>query len=301
MRLKIYSAFLFAPLAMAVCYYPNGYSESSAEYQPCYNDTGRTSMCCGFNRTNPSGGSRSDGATADICLPNGLCENDWTTTDDNGTTTMNTAYFRDQCTVSDWTDAGCLNVCTSQTNPGIGSSSDWAILTPCDGTSNSSTWCCGSGNTTCCDTAEAITLAQVFSGTATTTATTSSSTSSATSTITSSSSAASTSSTSTSTPSPSSAPSELSSGAKAGVGVGVAVGGIAIIFGVLLFFLRRRQRTASHPSAMGYARPPPPPPDELLVKEPVQELNSTAYHEMDSLPMRVELDGMSAGGNNQSI
>lgn len=109
------STLLFASLATAVCYYPNGYSEADQSYQPCVAYSGTTSMCCGTNRSNPSGGSRDNGDTADICLENGLCENVWQTTDDNGTTVENVAYFRDQCTSTDWNNGGCLNMCTAQT------------------------------------------------------------------------------------------------------------------------------------------------------------------------------------------
>jgi hypothetical protein len=104
-----------APLAAAVCYYPSGYSEASLEYQPCNQYTG-ASMCCGTNRNNPSGSSRDNGNgnTQDKCLKNGLCSNEWETTDDNGTTVENIEYFRDQCTSTNWQD-DCLNICTQET------------------------------------------------------------------------------------------------------------------------------------------------------------------------------------------
>ena len=102
-------------LSLAVCYYPNGYSESDSAYQPCVAYSGTTSMCCGTNRSNPSGGSRNNGFTADTCLENGLCQNVWQTTDDNGTTVENVGYFRDQCTSTNWENGGCLNICTAET------------------------------------------------------------------------------------------------------------------------------------------------------------------------------------------
>ena len=68
-------------------------------------------MCCATNRTNPSGGSLSDGPTADMCLESGLCMNAGKHKD--GTAYVD--YWRDQCTSSDWASGGCLDVCTSGT------------------------------------------------------------------------------------------------------------------------------------------------------------------------------------------
>jgi hypothetical protein len=73
-------------------------------------------MCCALNRTNPSGGNIDNGTTADLCLENGLCLSTWETSDNNGTTTEVTHYYRDQCTSTDWADGGgCLNICTETT------------------------------------------------------------------------------------------------------------------------------------------------------------------------------------------
>ncbi|CRG89648.1 hypothetical protein PISL3812_06687 [Talaromyces islandicus] len=228
-----------APLAAAVCYYPNGYSEPSTEYEPCNQYSGARSMCCGVNRSNPSGGSRENGSTADTCLRNGLCENRWQDTYDNGTTFVNTAYFRDQCTSTNWED-DCLNICTEQMDPQNGSSSLDVVVTPCDGTSSSETWCCGA-TTDCCDTSP-ITIAQIFNPG--TTSTTSASTATATSTQQHTHTSTATSTPSPSESSPSSSSSGLSTGAKAGVGVGVAVGVIAL-FAVGFIFLRRRKSASS--------------------------------------------------------
>lgn len=93
----------------ATCYDPNGDIESDPIFQPCGN-----SMCCATNRTNPSGGNYANGYTADICLENGLCENKIHVTYGDKTTLV-TLYYRDYCTSSNWTDGGCLDVCTEKT------------------------------------------------------------------------------------------------------------------------------------------------------------------------------------------
>jgi hypothetical protein len=94
----------------ATCYNADGDSVSDPIFQSCGN-----SMCCGTNRTNPSGGNNDNGLTADICLENGLCENKIHVTYGEDTTLV-TLYYRDYCTSSNWTDdGGCLDVCTEQT------------------------------------------------------------------------------------------------------------------------------------------------------------------------------------------
>lgn len=112
-----YTLFILLPsAAYGVCYYPNGESVSDPAYQPCVSYAGSTSMCCATNRTNPSGGNLANGNTVDICLENGLCEDDYSYTDDNGTTIKVTQYYRDFCTSTDWTtNDACLNVCTAET------------------------------------------------------------------------------------------------------------------------------------------------------------------------------------------
>lgn len=98
-------------------------------------------------------------------------------------------------------------------------------MTPCDGTANSTTWCCGDSRY-CCGTSSAVTIAQVLSPA------TSSPASTSTSGI----------ATPSTSPSASSGSnSGLSTGAKAGVGVGVAVGALSIILALVWFFLRRRK------------------------------------------------------------
>lgn len=114
-------------------------------------------------------------------------------------------------------------------------------MTPCDGTANSSTWCCGSSSS-CCGTNDAISIAQTLgSGLATTTTTTPSIRTIIPTTI---ATGASTSQTPASTSSSFSSPSSgLSSGAKAGISVGVALGSIGIITTTLGLFLIRRRKT----------------------------------------------------------
>lgn len=78
-------------------------------------------------------------------------------------------------------------------------------MTPCDGTPTSETWCCGVGNTTCCNSDSAINIPAQFGKQA----------ASATTDV----------PTATNTNPPSSSSSNgLSDGAKAGIGVGVARG-----------------------------------------------------------------------------
>ncbi|KAH8690731.1 hypothetical protein BGW36DRAFT_364297 [Talaromyces proteolyticus] len=193
----------------------------------------------------------SDGFTADKCLENGLCENDWKSTDENGTTVMNIGYFRDSCTTTDWKNGGCLNICTEQTNPKNGSSTGFVQVTPCDGTANSTTWCCGKDNS-CCDTPAAVTIAQTLAAQTSTVA--SISTASATSNPTTTHSHTSTQTTTSSSTPSSSASSGLSDGAKAGIGVGVGVGVIAI-FAVAFFFVRRRHGNRANGTIGGNSRP----------------------------------------------
>lgn len=97
-----------------MCYAANGSAVwnwgPESIYQPCSNDSSNplSTICCATNRANPPGGSISDGFTADICLPSGLCQN--ILTDEDGTVLY--AYWRDYCTISQWTKDKCLKVCT---------------------------------------------------------------------------------------------------------------------------------------------------------------------------------------------
>lgn len=95
---------IFAKFSIAVCYHPNAKSEQSDVYEKCgFFDSNVTSMCCATRR------SGKNGVPPDQCLQNGLCRFE---IESNNTKTVQ--YFRDQCTSNDWTDPGCLNVCTSE-------------------------------------------------------------------------------------------------------------------------------------------------------------------------------------------
>ena len=106
---------LFTALAIAVvpCYLPDGFSETSLEYQPCdYSNSYGTRMCCATNRPgNPSGGNESLGNTADTCIQNGLCMNQGV----HATGINWTVFWRESCTRNDWSAGGCLNACANDT------------------------------------------------------------------------------------------------------------------------------------------------------------------------------------------
>ncbi|OJJ07740.1 hypothetical protein ASPVEDRAFT_88981 [Aspergillus versicolor CBS 583.65] len=211
--LLLFMSFLLTT-AKAKCYYPNGDSENGLEHQPCISVEGQESFCCSLNRTNPPGGSLDDGYTVDFCMKNGLCKN----VADGDTVT----YFRSMCSTPEWPEANCLDPCrgsdTGATPP----------MTPCDGTENSTVWCCGD-KADCCGTTSAVTIAPVLAAVA---------------------SASSPSTSATATPSdtpstPSTADSSsLSTGAMAGIGVGAVIGTMVILAGLGYFWMRHRKSTA---------------------------------------------------------
>ena len=102
------------PITLCMCYVSNGSAVlnwgPNSVYQPCSNDSSNplSTICCAINRSNPSGGNVANGFTQDICLPSGLCKN--ILVDANGDTVY--AYWRDYCTVIDYTSSKCLDVCT---------------------------------------------------------------------------------------------------------------------------------------------------------------------------------------------
>lgn len=100
-------------LANALCYYPDGRSQTSDEYKECSYRNGTVSMCCATNRDIPSGGNFTKGYTADGCLSNGLCQNKAEITNDDGSTSMATTYWREMCSMPEYASSGCLDVCTS--------------------------------------------------------------------------------------------------------------------------------------------------------------------------------------------
>ncbi|KAL4882156.1 hypothetical protein BJY04DRAFT_217478 [Aspergillus karnatakaensis] len=230
-------ALLFLPATLqAVCYLPNGIPDLDDVNQPCITDSDEVSMCCATNRTNPSGGFLSDGRVSDVCMQNGLCKNIARKRDKNDNVVVVTEYWRDLCTSSEWPEENCVNVCST----GAGDDKVTVQLTPCDGTDNSTEWCCGK-NADCCGTDAAVTIANVLPALASSSSTSPSS----------------------STATPSSAPEseadgasvdgnddnvnnsqssgELSTGAKAGIGVGAAAAALLGV-AVVVYWVRRRRR-----------------------------------------------------------
>ncbi|RHZ54423.1 hypothetical protein CDV55_101243 [Aspergillus turcosus] len=239
--LSLFSFLAISPVS-STCYYPNGTADDN--YQPCNRVQGVNGMCCALDRPNLPGGPDSKGYTADICLENGLCQNIVQRT---STGQMVYTYWRTLCTSTDWSTNGCLNVCTQGgVYPG-----HTVPLTPCENTSESSTWCCGQNNTACCGTSEAIILAPTMA--VGLLASTASSTSTSVSTVSSSGSASAT--TAGSIPSSSTAASasqasqprnaSLSTGATVGIGIGVGVGSVAVFGALAVLLIRWRRRVAS--------------------------------------------------------
>ena len=139
-------------------------------------------------------------------------------------------------------------------------------MTPCDGTANSTRWCCGDNKDCCAGDIGVETLAQIFLGDladATTstlsttvsasslTAVVSSSTSSTSGTSTSGTSTSSTSTSGTSAPQTEKTSTSLSGGAIAGIVVG-SIAGIALI-GAAWFLLARRRRRPDNSAPPMYA------------------------------------------------
>lgn len=108
----ILSILTFTPLVTSLCYYHDGTIASNPIYQPCISIKDTIGMCCASNRSNPAGGSSTNGVPSDECLANGLCMNVLTYRNSAGEPGTNTTYWRNQCMISDWTNNGCLNVCT---------------------------------------------------------------------------------------------------------------------------------------------------------------------------------------------
>lgn len=78
---------LFAvSLCSDACYFNNGTQVPTTDSKKCTLN-GVTIMCCGPD---------------DTCLENGLCK----------VNTKPPSYWRDTCAYSNWTEAGCLNMCT---------------------------------------------------------------------------------------------------------------------------------------------------------------------------------------------
>ncbi|KAL6711693.1 hypothetical protein ACN47E_004627 [Coniothyrium glycines] len=167
---------------------------------------------------------------------------------------MITDYWREECTVKDWQSGQCLTVClTNSVDKNV-------QMTPCDGTANSTMWCCGNTKDCCAAGIGMETLAAQFIGIV---ASSSSTTVSLTTTsITSATSASLATTTMTSaTPAPNNVspegnePGSISGGEIAGIVVGV-VAGLALL-AALIFLLARRRRSASR-SKLGLVEAYPP-------------------------------------------
>lgn len=155
-------------------------------------------------------------------------------------------------------------------------------MTSCNQQPNSSYWCCGTNNTDCCGTSDAIPIAATLGD-----------------------------------PLPPVLSPGLSNGAKAGIGVGVAVGVIAIIAaGVASWYIRRRRRNAAAANdnvntntdmaVVGSAVEVPAPPYQAhtTVQSP-QELEGNGLGNRARKPagtgdVRHELPGESAGGGHSA-
>jgi hypothetical protein len=102
-RLDLLIISLLVKSTIAACYFPNGTRQTSFEYLPCSSVQDEVSMCCALNRTNPSGTSVETGFTRDICLPNGVCQNNYVDVDN----VLKTSYWRETCSSPGW-GTGCL-------------------------------------------------------------------------------------------------------------------------------------------------------------------------------------------------
>lgn len=157
--------------------------------------------------------------------------------------------FVDYCTENGQKDEAskCANVCST------GNEELTAKITPCDGTKNSTKWCCGA-STDCCSgdsSIKPVELAQILGAVSSSVVSSSASaTSPATSTASQTSASGAASETPTAANTGSSRSKGLSGGAIAGIVVG-ALAGLALI-AAALFFARR----ASRKKKTGYEAPP---------------------------------------------
>ncbi|PVH92144.1 hypothetical protein DM02DRAFT_620115 [Periconia macrospinosa] len=141
MKAAVATLLIAGSLVNAKCYLPDGTGATNPQWRECSTDPQDplSNICCALNRTNAAGGLKSEGETADTCLPNGLCQNE--SVMDSGNKTI--YYRRSYCTSQQWESGNCLTTC------GKGGTG-FKDMTPCDGTSTSERWCCGT-NTDCCN------------------------------------------------------------------------------------------------------------------------------------------------------
>ncbi|THW47150.1 hypothetical protein D6C77_09250 [Aureobasidium pullulans] len=282
---------LTTPISTAsTCYKLNG-DAAYKDFTPCNQFSGATSYCCGANRQNTNATY-----TNDICLTNGLC---LAIAEIDGIEEYN--YFRESCSSASWPTSECLrSVCTMPDQNDVNGN---AIMTPCEDSKYSDTWCCGKNNTDCCGTNAAITLAVTLGATASLTTSVSFASSTASASTTSSNAATSPSlvSMSSSTPPPSSSNtnSGLSTGAQAGIGVGVAIGVFALL-SIAFWFLRRRRAAHSAPHENTNLMPVNSPSpnygnDTKEIYTRPQELDSRVVgHELDPAARLGEVEGDTA-------
>jgi hypothetical protein len=244
--------------AQAQCYLPNGTVTTDLYHNRCSNDTSNplNTICCAVDRTPLPGTYAEVGYTKDECLDSGICRNRY----EDAEGRRGVTYWREECTEKDWRSGKCLNVCTDDVSlvhyttptpnepeslespPEQGAdmrqvNGGTHEMTPCDGTANSTTWCCGN-SASCCETLP-ITIAAKFGvipSTSTSSATATPSTSGASQTTSSSVPAAS-SGTSGSQSSPS-----LSGGGIAGVVIG-AIAGTALICTVVFLCIGKKRNS----------------------------------------------------------
>lgn len=142
-------------------------------------------------------------------------------------------------------------------------------MTPCDGTKNSSTWCCGLSNKACCGTSSAIKLAQIFGDySPSSNHSTSNSQNAATS----------------------HSSSKMSKNTQIAIGLGVALGVMIIISGLALFFLWRQKNRKYGQDGLptGFHRQ----------VERVQELNSGTTPSQNISECPAEQPALELPGNN---
>ncbi|KAJ8111904.1 hypothetical protein OPT61_g5613 [Boeremia exigua] len=246
---------LFGITARADCRHPNGNLQTDLYHASCAGvlDNPLNTMCCAIERPNPSEGLSQDGLTADVCLPNGLCKQS-SRQDENSS--VITTYFREECTVADWKSGKCLSICLSN------SVSRNVEMTPCDGTANSTRWCCGNNEECCAGDIGVETLAQTFVGMLA--SATMAPSSSATVSDSSFTAASNTSPSNTAAPVSSETSSRIPPGAIAGIVIGAFA---AVTLAIAAWFLvaHRRRSAAS-------------PPPTYVEAGHAPELSKTVYH-----------------------
>lgn len=262
------------PIASCMCYVSNGSAVlnwgSNSAYQPCSRDSSNplSTICCAINRSNPPGGNIANGFTQDICLPSGLCQN--ILVDANGDTVY--TYWRDYCTVNDYTSSKCLDVCTGN---GEASADGTAEVTPCGTNDTVTKWCCDHNNTACCfeDSAQNIPVSLGVSSTSSSSTTTSAS------------------ATTTTIPTPSSTTSSnsnnnntgLTTGDKAGIGVGVAGGAVLFVglgLSIAWFQRRRKEKPAANELHMPQGAYSDAPKYAQFGPTPLSEMGGVEVSEM---------------------